>query len=107
MPLCLWEIICEIARGGKPALGLEQIQQQQPTDRPQEPKFSPRFKFLCFDEERLEELLDGYRQFNGGYKEIFDAYRTAARKGRRKTVEWPYGSYPPSCHRPMTQRQAA
>jgi putative transposase len=94
-------------REGKPVLGLAQLKHQLPTDRPRNPEFKPRIKFISFDKEKRKELLDGYRLFNGGYKETFGGFLNAARKGRRPTVEWPHGSYPPSCHRPMNYEAAA
>jgi len=94
-------------RGNKPPLGVKNIFRQQPFDRPLNPSFRPRIKVYCFDEERQNEWLDGYRNFVGGYRGIFDVYRKAASKRRRPTVEWPVGSYPPSCWYPVGHEEAA
>jgi len=94
-------------RGNKPPLGVENILKQRPTDRPRNPSFSPRIKVFCFDRERRHEWLNGYRNFVGGYREIFDGFRKASSKRRRPTVEWPPGSYPPSCWYPVWHERAA
>jgi hypothetical protein len=84
-------------RENKPPLSVKNIFKQQPSGRPRNPSFSPRIKVYCFDQERRNEWLDGYRNFVGGYREIFDGFRKVASKRRSPTVEWPVGSYPPSC----------
>ena len=94
-------------RGNKPSLGVKNIFKQQPTDRPLNPSFRPRIKVYCFDKERRSHWLDGYRNFVGGYREIYDGFRKAAFKRRRPTVEWPQGSYPPSCWYPVGYEEAA
>lgn len=94
-------------RGNRPALGVENIFKQQPTDRPLHPSFRPRIKVYSFDQERRSEWLGGYRDFVGGYREIFDGFRKAAAKRGRPTVEWPVGSYPPSCLYPVWHEEAA
>lgn len=96
-----------IERQGKPVLGIKGIKRQKPTDRPKSPARKPRIKFMCFDKAELGELLDGYRQFVGGYREIMGAFHKAAQDRRRPPVEWPVGSYPPSCIRPIGCARAA
>ena len=94
-------------RENKPPLGVKNIFKQHPTDRPLNPSFRPRIKVYCFDKERRSEWLDGYRNFVGGYREIFDVFRNAAYERARPTVEWPVGSYPPSCLHPVGYEDAA
>ena len=94
-------------RGNKPPLGVKNILNQNPTDRPRNSSSRPRIKVFCFDRERRHEWLDGYRNFVGGYREIFDGFRKASSKRRRPTVEWPAGSYPPSCWYPVWYERAA
>ena len=93
-------------RGNRRPLGIAMILKQRPTDRPQASSFRPRIKVFCLDRERRHEWLDGYRNFVGRYREIFDGFRKAAAKKRRPTVEWPEGSYPPSCWFPVGSCQA-
>jgi putative transposase len=95
------------ARGNLPSLGIKKILKQRPTDRPRDPAFRPRIKVYCHDRVERGEWLNGYRCFVGGYKEVFDGYRKAAKKRRRPTVEWPEGSYPPSCWYPIGSELAA
>jgi len=87
-------------RENKRPLGVRGVFRQSPFDRPENPSFRPRIKVLSFDKQRRKELLEGYRQFNGLYREIIGGFYIAAMKGRRPAVEWPEGSYPPSCLRP-------
>lgn len=94
-------------RSNKPPLGVANIRRQRPTDRPLNPSFRPRIKVFCFDGVRRKELLDGYRTFVGVYREIIDVFRKAASEGGRPTVEWPEGSYPPSCWHPIGYEEAA
>lgn len=72
-----------------------------PLDRPLYPSFRPRIKVFCFDNQARKEWLGSYRTFVGGYRETFDGFRKAAALKRRPTVEWPEGSYPPSCLYPI------
>lgn len=97
----------EVERQGKPVLGLKGIQRQKPTDRPKSPSRKPRIRFMCFDNVALAELFEGYRQFAGGYRETLSAFRKAAQSRKRQLVEWPVGSYPPSCIRPIGYAGAA
>jgi len=87
-------------RGNKPPLGVKNVLRQRPTDRPRTPSFRPRIKVFSLDRAQREELLDRYRTFVGDYRKIFDDYRKAAARKSRPTVEWPPGSYPPSCRHP-------
>jgi hypothetical protein len=89
------------ARENKPPLGADNILNQRPTDRPRNPSFRPRIKVFCFDKKERFDWLEGYRNFVGGYREIFDGFRKSAAKSSRPTVEWPEGSYPPSCWYPV------
>jgi len=94
-------------RENKPPLGAAQILKQRPTDRPKASSFRPRIKVFCLNRERRHELLNGYRNFVGIYRETFDVYRKAASKRSRPTMEWPEGSYPPSCMYPCRIDRAA
>jgi hypothetical protein len=93
-------------RDNKPPLGAKNILMQRPTDRPKNPAFRPRIKVFCLDPEQRDEWLEGYRNFVGGYREIFDNYRNAAFKRSSPTVEWPQGSYAPSCWYPIGHEAA-
>jgi hypothetical protein len=97
----------EVERQGKPVLGVKGIKKQKPTDRPKSPSRKPRIKFMCFDKAALDELLEGYRQFAGGYREIMGVFYKAARNRRKPLVQWPPGSYPPSCIRPVGYARTA
>ena len=94
-------------RGNRRPLGIAMILKQRPTDRPRVSSFRPRIKVFCLDRERRHEWLDGYRNFVGIYRDVFDGFRKAAYKKSRPTVEWPEGSYPPSCWFPVGSSQAA
>ena len=94
-------------RGNKPALGVKKIMMQRPLSRPKNPSFSPRTKFFTSDKAREEELKEGYHQFASGYRGVFHSYRTASARQRRPVVEWPEGSYPPSCLYPVAFEKAA
>ena len=94
-------------RGNKPPLGVKNVLRQRPTDRPRNPSFRPRIKVFSLDRERRKELLKTYRTFVSIYREILDGYRKAAAERRRPTVEWPPGSYPPSCLYPTWYEPAA
>jgi hypothetical protein len=100
-----WEF--ELTIPPLPPLGVKNIFKQQPTDRPLNPSFRPRIKVCCFDKEKQSEWLGGYRNFVEGYREVFEGFRKAASKRRRPTVEWPVGSYPPSCWYPVGHEEAA
>ena len=91
----------------KPALGLDGILNQSPLDRPLNPSFRPRIKVYCLDKVERDAWLDGYSMFVGSYREVFDGFRKAAAKRKRPTVEWPEGSYPPSCWYPVGHAEAA
>ena len=84
-------------RENKPPLGVQKILQQSPMDRPKDSEFRPRIKVYCLDAKKRDEWMDGYRNFVGAYRATFDSYRKASSKGRRPLIEWPEGSYPPSC----------
>jgi putative transposase len=88
-------------RGDKRALGVRAVLRQTPTDRPLEPSFRPRIRFLCKDPCHREELLAAYRAFVGAYREAYGAFLGAARCGRRPAAKWPAWSFPPSCWTPM------
>jgi putative transposase len=88
-------------RNNKPPLGVENILRQRPTDRPKTVSFRPRIKFFCLDAEHRHALIDAYRTFVGAYKGTLHVFRNAAYNGRRPVVEWPEGSYPPSCFYPV------
>jgi hypothetical protein len=94
-------------RENKPPLGAARILKQRPTDRPRASSFRPRIKVFCLNRERRRELLKDYRNFIGIYKQTFDDFRKAATQKRRPTVEWPEGSYPPSCMYPCRHDRAA
>ena len=94
-------------RENKPALGAARILKQRPTDRPKASSFRTRIKVFCLNRERRRALLNSYRKFVGTYRETFDAFRDAASKRRRPAVEWPDGSYPPSCLYPCRADRAA
>ena len=94
-------------RGNRPALGVAKIRAQSPFDRPKASSFRPRIKFFTFCKERRSELLGAYRRFVGTYRETWDSFNKAAHLGRRPAVEWPNGSYPPSCWIPVNVKPAA
>ena len=96
-----------VDRENKPALGLDGILYQSPLDRPLNPTFRPRIKVYCFDRVERDAWLDGYSVFVGSYREVFDGFRKAAAHRKRPTVEWPEGSYPPSCWYPVGHAEAA
>ena len=85
-----------LQREGQPVLGVEAIQRQQPTDRPQNPARKPRIKFICFNQKRLCELLEGYREFTRGYRNALNIFYKSFASNKKANVEWPHGSYPPS-----------
>lgn len=93
-------------RSNKQPLGVKNVLRQRPTERPMNPSFRPRIKVFSLDPDRREELLESYRTFVGIYREIFDGYRNAAAEGCRPTVDWPPGSYPPSCCSPTWYKHA-
>jgi hypothetical protein len=95
------------ARGHRPALGVEKIRAQSPFDRPKAPSFRPRIKFFTFCKDRRKELLEAYRQFVGAYRATWYGFFKAAHLGKRPTVEWPNGSYPPSSWLPVNIPLAA
>ena len=97
----------KVERQGKPVLGVKAIKRQSPTDRPKSPARKPRIKFMCYDKAELGELIEGYRQFVGGYREVMGAFHKAAQNRTRSLLEWPMGSYPPSCIRPIGYAEAA
>ena len=94
-------------RGNKPPLGVKNVLRQRTTERPRDPSFRQRIKVFCLDRARREQLLACYRSFVGGYREIFDVYSKAAAMKSRPIVEWPHGSYPPSCRYPTWHVSAA
>jgi REP element-mobilizing transposase RayT len=95
------------AREGKRVLGIKGIRAQRPTDRPQSPARKPRIRFICFNPTMLEELNEGYRQFNGEYREMMGKFHNAAQSKKRSLFEWPEGSYLPSSIRPIEWKLAA
>ena len=94
-------------RGDKPALGAKKILEQKPLDRALNPSYRPRIMVYCLVKAKRDAWLEGYRSFVGCYREVFDGYRKAAYKGRRPKVEWPEGSYPPSCWYPIGYSKAS
>ncbi|MCP4599585.1 MAG: hypothetical protein GY847_03435, partial [Proteobacteria bacterium] len=109
----IWEVVStaekkyKLKREGKPVLGIANIKRQNPTDRPKSPSKKTKIKFICFEKAMLKELLEGYRQFNGGYRETLGTFYRAAHRKKRPLVEWPMGSYPPSGIRPIGYDLAA
>jgi len=95
------------ARDNKPPLGVPNIMNQNPLDRPKNSAFRPRIKVYCIDRERRLEWLSSYQTFIAGYREVFDSFRKASAEGRRPVVEWPMGSYPPSCWYPVGSDRAS
>jgi REP element-mobilizing transposase RayT len=93
-------------RNNKPSLGAKNILNQHHTDRPKSPAFRPRIKVFCLDKKQRIERLEGYRNFVGSYREIFDGFRKAASKRCCPTIEWPIGSYPPSGLYPISNESA-
>ena len=83
-------------RGNKPALGIEAIRRQKPTDRPKTSARAPKKRFACKDKAVLRECLAQYKQFVARYREAYQQFKNAAAKGKRFHNEWPQGSYPPS-----------
>ncbi len=91
----------------KPVLSMGVVLSQQPTDRPQDPAIRPRIRFMADTRERVKELEQLYREFDGKYREIWENYRTANLRGRRPMIEWPKWSYPPSVWCPVGYDRAA
>ena len=83
-------------RGNKPALGIEAISKQKPTDRPKISARTPKKRFACKDKAVLGECLSQYKQFVARYRETYHQFKIAAETGNRFHNEWPVGSYPPS-----------
>jgi hypothetical protein len=88
-------------RENRPCLGMDLVLAQSFTDRPSEPSRRPRIKVFSLDKAKTDELLDSYRRHAGGYREVYYGFVNAAQAGKRPTVEWPRGSYPPSCAVPI------
>lgn len=79
------------------AIGMAIVLGYHYTDRPQNPARRPRR--LVFSKNREQELrmLEAVHAHNNGYRETYAEFVKAAQTGKRSTVEWPVGSYPPSC----------
>jgi REP element-mobilizing transposase RayT len=89
-------------RGDKPPLGVTNILAQQPFDRPLNPSFRTSIQILCTDKTQKEEWKEAYRTFVGGYRTVYEGYKNASLNRRKKaSVEWPEGSYAPSCFYPI------
>jgi len=88
-------------RENRPCLGMDLVLAQSFTDRPSEPSRRPRIKVFSLDKAKADEMLDCYKRHVGGYREVYCGFVNAAQAGKRPTVEWPRGSYPPSCAVPI------
>ena len=94
-------------RNRKPVLGMAKVMSFKPTHKAASPEPRHRRRFSCDSVDREQELLEEYRSFIYGYKLTFDGFRRSTQMGRRFHGEWPIGSYPPSCHYPVTVTKAA
>ncbi|MFO8074282.1 MAG: hypothetical protein R6V85_20665, partial [Polyangia bacterium] len=63
---------------------------------PRNPSRSPRVKVFCRDRELEAQHLEMEKLAAGLYRETFGAFRRAALMGRRTSMDWPPGTYPPS-----------
>jgi hypothetical protein len=70
------------------------------TDRPQNPSRTPRRLAFSLDRETEKALRQRIKDHNSQYREAYGVYATWSGAGGRPIVEWPLGSYPPSCHEP-------
>lgn len=86
---------------GRSVLGMRRILSQSPFMRPKNPSNSPRVRVFCRNKEIEEEYLEGAKVIVGLYREAFDGFRKAVRRGRRAFVEWPQWTYPPSSMVPV------
>jgi hypothetical protein len=84
-------------RDNKTALGMEGVMSISSFYRPPPPARIPRRRFACDSSRREKERLDEYRQFIGAYKLAYAQFRSASLRGFGFHVEWPRGSFPPSC----------
>ncbi len=85
-------------------LGMAKVLSFKPSYRP--PKLAKRAKrkrFACDTIAEEIEKLKAYRAFIWEYKKTFDGFRRAAYLRFPFHGEWPKGSFPPSCHFPITQ----
>jgi len=84
-----------------PALGIKSIRKQKWSDRPRNSSFRPRIKIFASDPSRKQELLEGYRDFVGLYRENYGVYLKAIERRRRPVIAWPEWSFPPSTSIPV------
>ncbi len=89
---------------GRGVLGAQKILVQSPFMRPKNPSRSPRVKLFCNDKEIEQAYLEAVRVVVGIYQEVYGAFITAAKRGRRPLAEWPPGCYPPSSMVPIPVR---
>jgi putative transposase len=89
------------AAEGRSVLGVRRILAQNPFMRPRNSARAPAPTVFCKDRELKETYIEGFKALFGLYREAFDGYVKASRKGRRLLVEWPPGTYPPSVSRPI------
>ena len=103
--------ILELARNGEaefkkqrcylPALGIKAIRKQKWFDRPRDSSFRPRIKVFASDPLRRKEMLEGYRNFVGIYRQYYDVFINAIKRGKRPVIMWPEWSFPPSTNIPV------
>ncbi len=86
---------------GKTVLGVKRISNQRWWGRPKNPSHRPRVKVFCHIRELKEEYLEALCTVVGRYREMFDGFIKASSLGRRATLEWPEGCYPPSRMSPI------
>jgi len=89
-----------VRRENKPALGLDEIAEREPTDRPANPSHSPRSRFKCSSRERLTELKAAYADFVARYRTAWCSWtlrlEVIALPSTTDPVPWPEYGYPPS-----------
>ena len=88
-------------RNYKKPLGIKKVMKQNPFDSPRKPARSPRFKFFCFDKERLAELQEAYQLHVMHYRSCMQILFDSGNNLRRAAqIKWPDWSYPPTARCP-------
>jgi REP element-mobilizing transposase RayT len=84
----------------RPVVGMAMVLACHYTDRPENPSRTPRRLAFSLDRETEKILRNKIVDHTNEYRSAYGVYATWAIAGRRPIVEWPVGSYPPSCHEP-------
>jgi len=82
--------ILDLARNGEaefrkqrcylPAMGIRALRKQKWTDRPRNSSFRPRIQVFASDPLRRKEMLKGYRDFVGIYRENYEVFLNAIKR---------------------------